>query len=110
MFFVPFAELDAIDAIGSASLQQLCAAYAIRISARAERDLLRLPEKVGAACLEFIFGPLAEQPLRVGGPLSGQLAGLRSSRRGSYRIIDATDEQLERIDIIHIDHRGDVYR
>ena len=84
--------------------------YAIRISARAERDLLRLPEKIGTACLEFIFGPLADHPLRVGGPLSGQLAGLRSARRGSYRIIYATDEQLKRIDIVHIDHRGDVYR
>jgi len=84
--------------------------YAIRISARAERDLLRLPEKIGTACLEFIFGPLADQPLRVGGPLSGQLAGLRFARRGSYRIIYATDEQVKRIDIVHIDHRGDVYR
>jgi mRNA interferase RelE/StbE len=84
--------------------------YAIRISARAERDLLRLPEKIGTACLEFIFGPLGDHPLRVGGPLSGQLAGLRSARRGSYRIIYATDEQLKRIDIVHIDHRGDVYR
>jgi len=84
--------------------------YEVRISARAEHDLLRLPEKIGTACLEFIFGPLAAQPLRVGGPLSGQLAGLRSARRGSYRIIYATDEQLKRIDIIHIDHRGDVYR
>ena len=84
--------------------------YEVRISARAERDLLRLPEKIGAACLEFIFGDLGEEPLRVGGPLSGQLTGMRSARRGSYRIIYAIDEKLERIDIIHIDHRGDVYR
>jgi len=84
--------------------------FAVRISVRAERDLVRLPEKIGAACLEFIFGPLAEQPLRVGGPLTGQLAGLRSARRGSYRIIYAVEEQLERLDIINIDHRGDVYR
>ena len=88
----------------------MTSAYEVRISARAERDLLRLPEKIGAACLEFIFGPLAEEPLRVGSPLSGQLAGMRSARRGSYRIIYAIDEQLQRIDIIHIDHRGDVYR
>jgi mRNA interferase RelE/StbE len=85
-------------------------AFGVRISARAERDLHGLPEKVGAACSEFIFGPKAQQPLRVGSPLRGQLAGLRSARRGSYRIIYAVDEQLERLDIIHIDHRGDVYR
>jgi mRNA interferase RelE/StbE len=84
--------------------------FSVRISARAERDLLRLPERIGAACVEFIFGPLAGTPLRVGGLLSGQLTGLRSARRGSYRIICAVDEELERVDVVHIDHRGDVYR
>ena len=84
--------------------------YEVRISARAERDLLRLPEKIGVACLEFIFGPLAEEPQRVGGPLSGQLTGMRSARRGSYRIVYKIDEQLQQVDIIHIDHRGGVYR
>ncbi len=84
--------------------------YEVRISARAERDLLRLPEKIGAACLEFIFGPLADEPQRVGGPLSGQLIGMRSARRGSYRIIYKIDEQRHQVGIVHIDHRGDVYR
>ncbi len=82
----------------------------VRISARAETDLLRLPEKIGAACLEFIFGPMVEDPIRVGGPLRGQLTGLRSARRGSYRVIYAFDEEQGGIDVIHIDHRNDVYR
>ncbi len=82
----------------------------VRISARAERDLHRLPEKIAAACLEFIFGPLADDPYRLGGALRGQLVGLRSARRGSYRIIYAVDEQQQRLDVVHIDHRGDVYR
>lgn len=73
--------------------------YSVRISAPAERDLLRLPEKIGAACLEFIFGPLAEEPFRVGGPLSGHLTGLRSARRGSYRVIYAIDEERRRVDV-----------
>ena len=84
--------------------------YDIRISARAERDLLPLPEKIAAACLAFIFGPLAEQPRRLGGTLRGQLAGLHSARRGSYRIIYRIDEELRRLDIVHVDHRGDAYR
>lgn len=84
--------------------------YQVRISARVERDLIRLPEKVRAACLDSIFGPLAGDPDRLGGVLSGELAGLRSARRGSYRIVYRVDEQLLRIDIVHIDHRGVVYR
>jgi mRNA interferase RelE/StbE len=82
----------------------------VRISARAERDIARLPEKIAAACVEFIFGPLAENPYRVGADLRGQLAGLRSARRGSYRVIYKMDEDQNRIDVVHIDHRGDVYR
>lgn len=83
--------------------------YEVRISARAERDLLRLPEKIGAACVEFIFGALAEQP-HLGGALSGPFAGLRSARRGSYRIVYRIDDDGRRVDIAHIDHRGNVYR
>jgi mRNA interferase RelE/StbE len=83
--------------------------HAVRISARAERDALRLPEKIGAACLDFIFGPLARDPHRLGGELGGHLTGLRSARRGSYRIIYRIDEPQERIDVVHIDHRGTVY-
>jgi len=85
--------------------------YEVRISARAERDLLRLPEKIGAACGEFIFGALAEQPHRVGGALTGRpFADLRSARRGSYRIVYRIDDDERRVDIAHIGHRGDVYR
>ena len=84
--------------------------YDVRIPARAARDLLRLPEKIGVACVEFVFGPPAGNPDRLGGSLTGQLAGLRSARRGSYRIIYRIDDQAQRIDIIHIDHRGDAYR
>ncbi len=84
--------------------------YDVRISARAERDLLRLPEKIAAACVAFIFGQLADNPLRLGGPLHGPLAGLRSARRGSYRVIYGVDDQVRRVDVLHIDYRGDVYR
>lgn len=84
--------------------------HEVRISARAERDLLRLPEKIGAACVEFVFGPLADEPNRLGGELRGQLAGLRSARRGAYRIIYRVDDGQHRIDIVHIEHRSKVYR
>jgi mRNA-degrading endonuclease RelE of RelBE toxin-antitoxin system len=63
---------------------------------------------MGAACLEFIFGPLAENPQRLGGALRGQLTGLRSARRGSYRVIYRIDDDHARIEVIHIDHRRDV--
>ncbi len=84
--------------------------YEVRISARAGRDLLRLPEKIGAACLDFVFGPLADDAHRLGRVLGGPPAGLRSARRGSYRTVYSVDDELLRTDIVHIDHRGNVHR
>ena len=84
--------------------------YSIRVAARAERDLQRLPEKIATACVEFIFGPLADDPQRVGKPLRGELVGLHSARRGDYRVIYGVVEDSRTVEIVHIDRRSDVYR
>lgn len=84
--------------------------YQVQITARAARDLQRLPEKIATACVEFIFGPLAENPQRVGKPLRAELAGLRSARRGDYRIVYAIVEDAHGLEIVHIDRRSDIYR
>ena len=84
--------------------------YSIRVTARAERDLQRLPEKIATACVEFIFGPLADNPQRVGKPLRGELAGLHSARRGDYRVIYGVVEDTRTVEIVHIDRRSDAYR
>ena len=84
--------------------------YDIQITARAARDLERLPEKIATACVEFVFGPLAENPLRVGKLLRDELEGLRSARRGDYRVVYAVVEDTRRIEVVHIDRRSDVYR
>jgi len=84
--------------------------YAIRITARADRDLQRLPEKIATACVEFIFGALAENPHRVGKPLRDELDGLHSARRGDYRVGYAIVDDVGTVDIVHIGRRSDVYR
>jgi mRNA interferase RelE/StbE len=84
--------------------------YSIRVTARAERDLQRLPEKIATACVEFIFGPLADNPPRVGKPLRGELGGLHSARRGDYRVIYGVVEDTRTVEVLHIDRRSDVYR
>ena len=84
--------------------------YEMAITARAARDLQRLPEKIAAACVEFLFGPLAENPYRLGKPLREELEGLRSARRGDYRVIYTINDAHHRLEIVHIDRRGDVYR
>jgi mRNA interferase RelE/StbE len=60
--------------------------------------------------VEFIYGSLAASPYRVGKPLKLGLAGLRSARRGDYRVIYLIDDQRRRVSIVAIEHRSDVYR
>ena len=84
--------------------------YEVQITARAARDLERLPEKIATACVEFIFGPLVKNPYRVGKALREELVDLHSARRGDYRVIYAIDGEKRRIEIMHIDRRTDVYR
>lgn len=69
-----------------------------------------LPEAVAAAAFEFIVGPLAENPKRVGQPLREPLAPLYSARRGDYRVIYRIEDDRLIIEIITIEHRRDVYR
>jgi mRNA interferase RelE/StbE len=84
--------------------------YTIKITARAGRDLARLPEKVATACVEFIFGPLAENPQRLGKPLFGEFKGLHSARRSSYRVVYAIQDETVVVEVIRIAYRADVYR
>jgi mRNA-degrading endonuclease RelE of RelBE toxin-antitoxin system len=73
----------------------------------ARRALARLPEKVATAAVEFIYGPLAENPRGVGKTLRFELEGLRSARRGDFRVIYRVAAPVT---IIAIEHRADAYR
>ena len=79
----------------------------VRWAASAKRDLRRLPEKVATAVIEFIYGPLATNPQRLGKPLRFELEGLHAARRGDFRIIYRI---ADGITILAIVHRSDVYR
>jgi mRNA-degrading endonuclease RelE of RelBE toxin-antitoxin system len=84
--------------------------YEVEWSRTALRALDRLPEKAATACIEFIYGSLAANPRRVGHPLRLELEGKHSARRGDFRIVYEIDEHDERVTIVAIDHRSDVYR
>jgi mRNA interferase RelE/StbE len=85
--------------------------FRIIFSRQAKRALdFELPESVAAACAEFIYGPLAANPYRVGKRLREPASVLYSARRGEFRVIyDIRDEEIV-VEIIDIRHRRDVYR
>jgi len=85
-------------------------AWTLRVAASAERQLARLPERIAAAVVGFLLGPLVENPRRVGHPLQRELAGLWSARRGAYRVVYEIDDEDRIVDVLRIEHRSDVYR
>lgn len=84
--------------------------FGLQVTRPAERQLSRLSEAVAAAIVEFMLGPLIDNPYRVGGPLQRELAGLRSARRGAYRIIYQIHDDEQLVVVHRIDHRSTVYQ
>jgi mRNA interferase RelE/StbE len=70
----------------------------------------QLPESVAGAVIEFLTTTLLAQPRRVGKPLRGELAGIWSARRGTYRILYRLRENPREVIVLRIEHRRDVYR
>ena len=57
-----------------------------------------------------MIGPLAGNPRRLGKPLSGDLAGYFSARRGACRVIYSVTDDPALIRVMRIDHRRNAYR
>jgi mRNA interferase RelE/StbE len=84
--------------------------YTVLLSPGAKRAIDRdLPESVAAAVVDFLYGPLAEDPYRVGKPLRFQLEGYWSARRGQYRVIYSIHDDEVLVRVVRISHRTDIY-
>lgn len=86
--------------------------YELGLAAPARRALAdRLPPQVAAAAVEFVTGPLLENPQRVGKPLVDELAGIHSARLGrSWRVLYEIDGDKHAVIVLDIGPRSSVYR
>lgn len=84
--------------------------WAVGLSSAAIRSLDRLPPRVIPAIIEFIYGPLAANPHRVGKPLRGDFTGIHSAHRGGYRVLYEIDDATHSVAITQVASRSDVYR
>jgi mRNA-degrading endonuclease RelE of RelBE toxin-antitoxin system len=85
------------------------APFTVEISSAARRQLHQLPDKIAMAVVEFVTAVL-QNPLRLSKPLTGPLSGLRSARRGDYRVLIEVDENANRVLVVRIAHRAQAYR
>lgn len=69
-----------------------------------------IPPRIVPAIVEFVFGDLAQMPRRVGKPLERELEGSYSAPWGPYRILYNIDDPANKVEILRVGHRADVYR
>ena len=70
----------------------------------------KLPEPVAAAVIEFLTRSLIQNPHRVGKPLRGDLFGVHSARRGTYRVLYRINDNGHEVVVVRIEHRRAAYR
>ena len=85
--------------------------YEIVIAAPAARAIREeLPDPVAFAVIDFVTGPLRDNPRRVGAALRNELEGIWSARRGTYRILYRIDDERREVIVLRVGHRRDIYR
>ncbi|MBM3696541.1 MAG: type II toxin-antitoxin system RelE/ParE family toxin [Actinobacteria bacterium] len=85
--------------------------YEIVVTAPAARAISeRLPEAVAFAVIEFVTGPLLDNPRRVGAALRSELVGVWSARRGTFRVLYLIDDDHREVILLRVAHRRDAYR
>ena len=68
-----------------------------------------LPEGAAWAVIEFVNGPLLENPYRVGRELRGHLKGIHSAHVGRYRVQYVISDEDRTVTPRRVEPRSDVY-
>lgn len=85
--------------------------YEVIVSTQVRRALSEiLPSGAAFAVFEFIDGPLAENPHRVGAPLRAPFENCYRARRGPYRVRYLIDDEARVVTVLNVSHRSDAYR
>ncbi|GAA1916110.1 type II toxin-antitoxin system mRNA interferase RelE [Microbacterium aoyamense] len=82
----------------------------VQFASAAIRGLDSLPIKIAQAVVEFLTHTLPGNPHRMSKPLQGEFEGLRSARRGDYRVLFLLDDESGTLLVVRIAHRRDAYR
>ena len=98
------------DDAGGADAEPAVGRWSVLLAASAIRNLDEISPRVVPAIIEFLYGPLADNPHRIGKPLRGELTGSYAARRGGYRVLYDIDERERRVRVFRVSARVSAYR
>lgn len=84
--------------------------WKVEVTSPALKGFRQLPDKAAAAIVEFVTGVLADNPRRLSKPLTNELLGLRTARRGDYRVLFTLDVEKHILYAHRIEHRSSAYK
>lgn len=84
--------------------------WKVEVTSPALKGFRQLPDKAAAAIVEFVTGVLADDPRRLSKPLTNELLGLRTARRGDYRVLFTLDVEKHILYVHRIEHRSSAYK
>ena len=84
--------------------------HQVQLASSAIRDLDRITPRVVPAIIEFIYGPLSDNPQRLGKSMRNELEGLYGARRGDYRVLYEIDDEHQVVLVTRVEHRSRVYK
>jgi mRNA interferase RelE/StbE len=87
-------------------------AWTISFDPRAERDLLHLDRSVQRQIIRYLETRVAfsEDPILLGKPLSGSLAGLWRYRVENHRVVCQIQREQITVLVVAVGHRKDIYK
>ena len=90
----------------------MTARYELGTAPPARRALAERPSfEIAAAAVEFVTGPLLDDPRRVGKPLGAELTGIYSAHLGrDWRVLYEIDDAKHVVIVLDIRHRSAAYR
>ncbi len=77
---------------------------------KVHNDLSAVDKSTAAKIIDRVEGYLTQDPVNLGKPLSGHLAGIFRYRYGDYRILYVLDYAAQTITVLGVGHRRKVYQ
>lgn len=84
--------------------------YNVKWHEKALKDLRGLDKSNARAIVDKVKDHLAKEPMSLGKPLKGIFKGMYRYRVGDYRVIYTVDKAENKILILKIGARKDIYR